>query len=208
MFLCEALILVASVNLISGGCSPRWWPGNEGRYCYHVSEHRLTWGESQEYCWSAGGYLVEVDSFEEEESIKSILVEELGYWIGLTDQAVEGTWRWQESHQEPSYTNWAAGQPQNRIDEDCVCISGGVRIDGWHDCYCTDNTGINSGLHALCQKTRDDFAPSTTTPSTSSTTVNKTTTITYCDELCNGSNSGYAAECCSNVYCDCNVQEE
>ena len=73
---------------------------------------------------------------------------ESNYWIGLSDFAHEGTWRWQESHQEPSYTNWATGQPSNGVvngDEDCA--SKGCSITPnckWNDAPC-DSTD------ALCQ---------------------------------------------------------
>ena len=178
-----------------------------------------------QYSWSAGGFLAEFESLEEEESIKSMLVEELGYWIGLTDLAIDGTWRWQESHQEPSYTNWASGQPDNGIDEDCVCISGDDSFKGWYDSFCNNNTSleVDVGLHGLCQKTLEDTSPVTTTtvattnttttiltttPITSTTILQSTTTGTFCDEMCGSNNSGTVGQCCSNIYCDCYSREE
>ena len=50
MLLAATIILLVSGGYISGECPPGWWPGQEGEYCYHVSEHKLTWGESQEVC--------------------------------------------------------------------------------------------------------------------------------------------------------------
>ena len=48
MFLIAATIVMALIKLSSEECPPGWWSGQEGEYCYHVSEHKLTWGESQE----------------------------------------------------------------------------------------------------------------------------------------------------------------
>ena len=80
---------------------------NGGTFCYHFSEESLDWGPSQEYCWSLGGHLAEFSSLEEEHMLDSVLKHEYVYWIGMTDFAQEGTWRWQESHQIPSYSKLA-----------------------------------------------------------------------------------------------------
>ena len=42
--------------------------------------------------------------------------------IGLeeTDLSLEGSWRWQESHQAPAYTNWDGNEPNGGDREDCV----------------------------------------------------------------------------------------
>ena len=98
------------------------------------------------------------------------------YWIGLTDFATEGKWRWQESHQEPAYLNWASGQPDNGVDEDCVTISGDPSYNGWHDVFCNIDF-INEwqdSIHALCQR-KSTEATTPTSPTTSTTAIETTT---------------------------------
>ena len=112
-------ILSSIVSHTLGSDCPFGWI-NGGEYCYHASEERLDWGSSQGYCWSLGGYLAEFSSLEEEQALDSVLNHDILYWIGLSDFALEGTWRWQESHQIPSYTNWAPGQPDRSNDENCA----------------------------------------------------------------------------------------
>ena len=67
----------------------------------------------------------------------------LGFWIGLSDIMVEGSFRWMESHETPSYTNWGGTEP-NDMDgiEDCV-VKG---VGGWNDQPCEIQ------YYALCQK--------------------------------------------------------
>ena len=69
-----------------------------------------------QYCWVNGGHLAEFFSSEEEEAIDAILNRDIAYWFGLSDLAHEGTWRWQESHQLPEYTNWLSDQPNGNGD--------------------------------------------------------------------------------------------
>ena len=60
----------------------------------------------------------------------------------------EGTWRWQERHKEPSYTNWASGQPdKSKGDENCVNKAYRDFEGKWNDQQCNEN----SDAHALCQ---------------------------------------------------------
>ena len=45
----------------------------------------------QEFCWGQGGYLAELLSAEEEDSLDQFLIKGVHYWIGLNDLSVEGT---------------------------------------------------------------------------------------------------------------------
>ena len=60
---------------------------------------------------------------------------------------VEGDWRWQESHQRPDYTNWAGGEPNNVLNEDCAHISN----KQWYDAECSSEDNFLQPIHALCQ---------------------------------------------------------
>ena len=40
---------------------------------------------------------------------------ETGVWIGLTDYFTPGTLRWSINQDQPDYTNWAFGEPNDQI---------------------------------------------------------------------------------------------
>ena len=92
---------------------------------------------------------------EAEESLDKFINQDVVYWIGLSDLAQEGSWMWQESHQEPSYYNWWPGQPNGGGYANCVLKR--ISYDGnrgWfdHDCN-ADYVFISNSIpiHALCQ---------------------------------------------------------
>merc|ERR1719153_804560 len=101
-------------------CPTGWIPLENS--CYMTSQDQHNFFEGQEFCWEQGGYLAEISGSEENELVKLIIVEELNYWIGLTDQAEEMRWIWQESHQEADWFNWAEGEPNNFAGENCVAL--------------------------------------------------------------------------------------
>ena len=100
-----------------------------------------------------GGYLAELTTRDEDISLEDYLPQGVFYWIGLSDAANEGTWRWMESHQDADYTNWLPRDPNGG---DCVFKS--VQPTSWsshlgwadHPCTLTEWTG-NGQIHALCE---------------------------------------------------------
>jgi hypothetical protein len=73
-----------------------------------------------------GGYLVTITSAAENNFIFNLWP---SGWIGLTDEVVEGQWRWVNG--EPySYSSWNPGEPNNAGNEDYVQFVGGGK---WND---------------------------------------------------------------------------
>merc|ERR1719510_2787628 len=135
-----------SATLECPDSSPNWFVSGDS--CYLVSLEPLSWFAAQEYCWSMGGYLAELTSMEEDIPLENYLIQGVYYWIGLSDAASEGTWRWMESHQKADYTNFMHGEPTS--NGDCVFKSLQPGYLGWADYPCTQ-TAWNAELHALCE---------------------------------------------------------
>ena len=59
------------------------------------------------------------------------------YWMGLTDDMVEGIWRWKSNGLQNTFSDWGSDQPNNGGGiEDCACFK--MTDSGrWHDYRCT-----------------------------------------------------------------------
>ena len=79
---------------------------------YQVLADAKTWGESQAEALNMGGNLVTINSAEEQQWLQQTFGTTEGFWTGLNDQFREGNFEW-ASGQRLSYTNWAAGQPND-----------------------------------------------------------------------------------------------
>ena len=98
-----------------------------------------------------GGYLAELTTMEEDIPLENHLPQGLFYWIGLSDNASEGTWRWMESHQNANYTNWWPGEGQTGTVTNCAFKSFNPSYLGWGDYDCSMDQWSNDQIHALCE---------------------------------------------------------
>lgn len=87
MLLLSILCCLISVSL---NCpdEPGWF--QSGDSCYLVSLEKKTWFLAQQFCWSHGGYLAEILTQQEEDSLDQYLMHDVAYWIGLSDITAEG----------------------------------------------------------------------------------------------------------------------
>lgn len=84
-----------------------------GEHYYRVFFENIGWHEARRKCESMGGYLAIVGSTEEDEFLAALSRGHV--WIGATDEAGEGRWRWLDGS-PLEYTNWDAGEPNNARD--------------------------------------------------------------------------------------------
>ncbi|CAG2219741.1 unnamed protein product [Mytilus edulis] len=138
--------------------------------CLLFVEHQVSWDDARKSCRSLGGDLVMIkDSAKQKFILDSLIFEHWNtqnIWIGATDKAKEGDWRWIDGSQV-TYGNFANGQGNNHntrrfifsdgSNEDCALIR---RSDGglWHDYPCALGLG-SLGYHYTyaCEFTRSGY---------------------------------------------------
>ncbi|XP_056322521.1 CD209 antigen-like protein E [Danio aesculapii] len=111
---------------------------------YLVSSEKKSWNESRTYCKDKGTDLLIVNNLEEQSFLRAISYVSY-FWIGLSDQEVEGKWIWVDGS-SPSFgfNNWASGEPNsNAGNEDCAL----VYPSGWADYPC------NFTFNWICEET-------------------------------------------------------
>ncbi|KAI0224136.1 hypothetical protein LSAT2_024841, partial [Lamellibrachia satsuma] len=114
------------------GYVTRWvWPYCK---CYKFVRDLASWAEAKVYCGVLRARMVEDRDFSTHywlrwqlRNLRIInrhhLLEKQEYWLGATDIAREGLWKW-----DPSYTNvgptfWISGQPENYLGyQNCMAI--------------------------------------------------------------------------------------
>ena len=122
----------AMLNYISveGDCPDEWTSIAGG--CYKFLPEKYNWEDAKEACHMLHGWLVEIESEEQNDAIHDEAKKQDGWktaWIGLTDTAEEGEWVW-SSGKATDFTNWAPDQPSNTKQqrnkmqgEDCAMMN-------------------------------------------------------------------------------------
>ncbi|XP_034381238.1 CD209 antigen-like protein E [Cyclopterus lumpus] len=106
-----------------GRCLQGWRLLNSSCYYFshHASNSKKNWPDSRAHCISQGGDLLVINNLAEQQLItdnyatlkSSNLWWQNGFWIGLTDVVIPGTWVWVNNVTEVETTYWRSGQPSN-----------------------------------------------------------------------------------------------
>ena len=99
---------------------------NYNGHSYYRSTGSATWTTARTNCSNMGGHLVTITTSGEQSFLFGLWP---SGWIGLTDEVVEGTWRW-VTGETYSYKNWNSGEPNNSGNEDYVQFVSNGR---WND---------------------------------------------------------------------------
>ena len=105
-----------------------------GASCYWVNSNSVTWPAANESCAIQGAHLADVHSAAEHDFIVSIL--DSPAWLGASDLAVEGEWRWVANNDLMTYDDKLSADGGDSLsggEADCL-VKGSD--DHWHDINC------------------------------------------------------------------------
>jgi hypothetical protein len=100
--------------------------------CFHPE----TWADAEADCVAQGGHLASIHDAEAQEFVSATALAIPGgnWWIGLTDEAAEGTFVWTDGT-PLGFSAWSKNEPSKTIEENCVHLTGWA--DGaWNDIAC------------------------------------------------------------------------
>ncbi|XP_051783524.1 low affinity immunoglobulin epsilon Fc receptor-like isoform X2 [Erpetoichthys calabaricus] len=134
-------------------CPNEWLQSN--RNCYYFSTDKLNWDDSRKQCTSMNGHLVIIESKEEQtfliNTIKTnVETTEKIYWIGLSDQEIDGQFVWVDNRPlDVNIRFWGKRQNDNGTEPDhwtdelnnpfgqnCVCLQKKKPSSGWYGLNC------------------------------------------------------------------------
>lgn len=102
-------------------------------HTYQVIAGDFTWHEAKADAEARGGHLVTITSQAEFDYIQALgILPQGGYWLGASDEAEEGVWKWVTG--EPwVYNRWLNGEPNDLGAEDYLVASGIPDGHFWND---------------------------------------------------------------------------
>lgn len=99
------------------------------------------WAKARAICYDHGGYLLRIDSQEENDLVDAMNVGcATEIYLGLTDAGSQGNYRWvtESGGGKPSYTNWGYGQPdETSSDKHCAYVEELNDEAVWWDGSCS-----------------------------------------------------------------------
>jgi hypothetical protein len=127
-----------------GDCQTDTFGGHDYVFC----NVNLAWTVARDNCASIGMFLVGVNDAAESQWVYDNVYDappRQGVWIGASDIAAEGEWRWPDgtlfwlgdsmgSAQGGLFNAWYASQPSGQGPRDCAALDGSTL--GWYDLDC------------------------------------------------------------------------
>ncbi|BFZ21798.1 hypothetical protein BsWGS_24837 [Bradybaena similaris] len=119
-------------------CPPDWV--QFGDSCYSFVREKVGWPEAVSLCREFGGYLLEVNSKDENDWVVSQIRErKFTYsWLGASDMLKEGTFRWMTNNELVGNAPYfGSDQPNNlAAGEQCLAMDGLYYDYKWVDDEC------------------------------------------------------------------------
>ncbi|XP_030574619.1 CD209 antigen-like protein C [Archocentrus centrarchus] len=159
----EKANLQSNISALEGSCDsclPGWILFNSSCYFFSYAESstvKKNWHDSRADCVSRGSDLVVIDDQEEQkfvsnsiENMKSSSVHwHNGFWIGITDIEIEGTWVWINNVTEVEQRYWMDGEPNNDYQGENCGVAVYSSFIPWKTRY--DGRCNVQKLHWICE---------------------------------------------------------
>ncbi|XP_076708731.1 C-type lectin domain family 4 member D-like [Callospermophilus lateralis] len=121
-------------------CCPIGWEGFQSN-CYLPFNDNKTWAESERNCSEMGAHLATISTEAEQNFMTKFLDRRFSYFLGLTDEDMEGQWHWvDQTPFNPHMAFWHEDEPNNFQEEDCVVIVNVQDKWAWNDFPCNFET--------------------------------------------------------------------
>ena len=113
-------------------------------FLVHLDVGRHTWSEAKRLCQEMNGRLLEVRTEEELWEAGRIRSEiGLAFWLGGSDERVEGDWRWQSDEGRIDMSQfWLPDQPNGGRRDNCLLMGWSVGSFGFADYPCSDTLPV------------------------------------------------------------------
>ncbi|XP_011428425.3 type-2 ice-structuring protein isoform X1 [Magallana gigas] len=135
------LATTSASSSISTDC-PRHWIRHQDSCYLFLTSNPMQWTGAMSFCKSSyDAQLAEIETSEENEFIRQESRKMAGtasgsFWIGGSDMLVEGEWEWMTSHNLVTFTDWASGEPDDFLNQDCLDIKTSAHYH-WNDSPCS-----------------------------------------------------------------------
>ncbi|XP_062295864.1 C-type lectin domain family 4 member M-like [Scomber scombrus] len=135
-----------------GRCLPGW--NLLKSRCYYfsnpMSSSKKNWPDSRADCISRGGDMIVINNLQEQQLISNNYPKvsssnswwQNGFWIGLTDVVLKGTWVWINNLTEAETMYWKSGQPREDGLQSGNCAAFSYYDDAmrtWYNGNCNDH---------------------------------------------------------------------
>ncbi|XP_032634583.1 C-type lectin domain family 4 member A-like isoform X1 [Chelonoidis abingdonii] len=140
-------------------CCPMGWKHFQSS-CYYLSRDIMNWGDSETNCTGMGSHLVVINTGTEQDFIFNwakrtfTSFSDRSYYIGLTDQAEEGQWRWvDQTPYNETAAFWRQNEPSNGNMENCAVMHIETKANrkNWNDIPCSTE------VHRVCETAATSF---------------------------------------------------
>ncbi|XP_051011608.1 C-type lectin domain family 4 member D [Acomys russatus] len=117
-------------------CCPVSWKAFQSN-CYFPFNDNQTWHESERNCSGMRAHLATINTEAEQNFATQFLDRRFSYFLGLTDEDVEGQWQWVDKTPfNPRMVFWKDGEPNGFVEENCVALVYAQDKWAWNDFPC------------------------------------------------------------------------